>query len=94
MIAPACEDAPEGWRSLDEGSVWALDPDTELEELEARVAERWSFLPALVTVGATADGAVLANLEHAGSLAVDGDEDPFRRPGPDAGGADLAAVGG
>lgn len=73
MIAPACDDAPPRWTAIDEGAVWMLDPDIELEELEASAAGRWPFLPALVTVGTTVDGTVLANLEHAGSLAVEGE---------------------
>lgn len=73
MVAPACEDAPPHWTAIDEGAVWILDPALELEELEKLAGDRWPFLPALVTVGTTVDGAVLANLEHAGSLAVEGE---------------------
>jgi DNA-binding SARP family transcriptional activator len=41
-------------------------------------AGRWPLLPALVTVGETAAGTVLANLEHAGSLAIEGDPERQR----------------
>jgi DNA-binding SARP family transcriptional activator len=58
--------------------VWTLDPDISLDEVEARAVEHWPLVPALVTVGTTVDGAVLANLEHAGSLAVEGDPDAVR----------------
>ncbi len=81
MIAPACPDAPDGWvqHRWMTAAVWVrLDADIDLEDLEERAAQRWPFLPALVTVGVTVDGTVLANLEHAGSLAVDGDAETVR----------------
>ncbi|MCU4186446.1 LysM peptidoglycan-binding domain-containing protein [Acidiferrimicrobium sp. IK] len=78
MIAPACPEAPEGWEAIDEGAVWALRPEIDLDDLEARAAGRWAFLPAVVTVGTTVDGTVLTNLEHAGSLAVEGDPERVR----------------
>ena len=78
MVSPPSSTPPEGWMAVDEGTVWVLDGALDLEALEQRAAGRWSLLPALVTVGVTVDGTVLANLEHAGSLAVEGDPDTVR----------------
>src|SRR6202034_1216270 len=71
MISPPSSDSPPGWEVIDDGAVWVLAPDISLDDLEGRAYGSWPLLPALVTVGSTVDGAVLANLEHAGSLAVE-----------------------
>lgn len=75
MITPSCPDPPEGWVAVDEGAVWVLDSEIELEDLEKETGRLWSPWPALVTVGITTDGIVLANLEHAGCLHVQGDNE-------------------
>jgi DNA-binding SARP family transcriptional activator/LysM repeat protein len=59
--------------AVDEGAVWVLDPDIDLDQLEALAQSHWTAWPALVTLGDTPDGPLLANLEHAGCLAVQGD---------------------
>ena len=78
MIEPPTRDPPGRFESVDGGVTWRLDPTVELTELEALAADRWPLLPALVTVGDTPAGAVLANLEHAGSLSVEGDPERQR----------------
>ncbi len=75
MVSPPCMSAPDGWTVTDEGSVWVLTGPADIDELEAQADGRWPFLPALATIGSTTDGPVLANLEHAGSLGVDGTPD-------------------
>ena len=65
-----------GWFSpTDEGAALVLDADVTLEDLEALSADRWTAWPALVSLGATNDGALLVNLEHVGSLSVEGPQD-------------------
>jgi hypothetical protein len=49
-----------------------LDAEITLEELRALAAERWPAWPAVVSLGNDADGALLFNLEHGGSLSVEG----------------------
>ncbi|HTT91230.1 MAG TPA: BTAD domain-containing putative transcriptional regulator [Acidimicrobiales bacterium] len=62
-----------GWFSpTHDGSTLVLDPDVTLEELEALAEDRWPAWPALVSVGETKDGELLLNLEHAGSVSVEG----------------------
>ena len=79
MIDPPCPDAPGRLVAIDEGRVWALDAAVGLDELVALAGgDRWALLPALVCVGIDAEGAVLVNLEHAGSVSVEGDPDRVR----------------
>jgi DNA-binding SARP family transcriptional activator len=61
------------FEAIDDGRVWRLDAAVDLAELEDLATERWPLLPALVNVGTSAAGSVLANLEHAGTLDVQGD---------------------
>ncbi len=62
-----------GWFSpSDEAATLVLDADVTLEDLEALSVDRWTLWPALVSLGATKGGALLVNLEHAGSLSVEG----------------------
>jgi DNA-binding SARP family transcriptional activator len=55
------------------GESLVLDPEVDLEELEALSEEHWPAWPALVSLGEAEEGTVLLNLEHAGSLSVEGD---------------------
>jgi DNA-binding SARP family transcriptional activator len=73
MIDPPVPAGAGRFEAIDDGRVWRIDPDVDLAELEVLAADRWPILPALVSVGTSTDGAVLANLEHAGSVTVDGD---------------------
>ena len=62
-----------GWFSLkDDGTAHVLDSEIGLEDLEALASERWPAWPALVALGEAEGSTVLLNLEHAGSLAVEG----------------------
>jgi DNA-binding SARP family transcriptional activator len=63
-----------GWfsPSADEAHL-VLDSDIDLEDLEILAAGHWSAWPAVVSLGNSGDGTVLMNLEHAGSLSVEGD---------------------
>ena len=60
------------FESADEGRTWTLDPDIDLPELQ-ELAWGQALAPALCSVGATADGPVLVDLEQAGVLSVEGD---------------------
>ncbi|MGC8626245.1 MAG: BTAD domain-containing putative transcriptional regulator [Acidimicrobiales bacterium] len=63
-----------GWFRLSAGGeALVLDPEVEIEDLKVLAGEHWPAWPALVSLGETQKGAVLLNLEHAGSLCVDGD---------------------
>jgi DNA-binding SARP family transcriptional activator len=62
-----------GWFSLkDDGTAHVLDSEIGIEDLEALASERWPAWPALVALGEAEGSTVLLNLEHAGSLAVEG----------------------
>jgi DNA-binding SARP family transcriptional activator len=62
-----------GWfMPTEHGERLVLDPEVTLEDLQALAADRWPAWPALVSLGRDGDGALLFNLEHAGSLAVEG----------------------
>ena len=64
-----------GWFSpTNDGTTLLLDADVTLEELEALAAEHWPAWPALVSVGEMEEGELLLNLEHSGSLSVEGPE--------------------
>ena len=75
---------PTGFDALDDGHVWRLDPDMDLPTLNEQAGVASAPVPTLVSVGDTADGPLLVNLEHLGALAVDGD--------PERTGAFLAGV--
>lgn len=71
VVDPAA--APVGrFESVDGGRTWTLDPDMELAELQD-LAWGQVLVPALCSVGNSADGPVLVDLEHAGVLSVEGD---------------------
>ena len=65
--------APGRFLPVDDGHTWRLDPAVELGDLAHLTNECPAYLPALVTVGDTDSGAVLIDLDEAGSLTVEGD---------------------
>ena len=72
LVSPAVK-GPLGWfEASEDGERLLLDGEITLEELRALAAERWPAWPALVSLGNDADGALLFNLEHGGSLSVEG----------------------
>ncbi|MEW6475263.1 MAG: BTAD domain-containing putative transcriptional regulator [Actinomycetota bacterium] len=66
-------DAPDGYQSADAARVWRLDPTVDLERLKELAQGQSAALPALLAVGETPEGPLLLDLEHAGTLAVEGD---------------------
>lgn len=73
LLAEPFPVAPPGWVTADGGHVWHPAPDVTLDELRAQGAEHPALTPALVSLGATPEGPILADLEGFGALAVDGD---------------------
>jgi hypothetical protein len=67
------EHAPDGFTAADEGAVWRLDESLDLETMQPTGDGMSAPCPALVTLGGTADGPLLVNLEHLGVLVLDGD---------------------
>ncbi|MDQ1394269.1 MAG: hypothetical protein QOF30_3246 [Acidimicrobiaceae bacterium] len=78
MVDPPTVAAPGRFVAVDGGITWGLEASVDLAELERLAGNRWPPVPALVTIGETAAGTVLANLEHAGSLAIEGDPERQR----------------
>lgn len=70
-LAEPLADAPEGFHAVDNGKVWRLDGDVELEG--ALVLDERPLFPALLAVGMTPYGVRLINLEEVGCLSVEGD---------------------
>jgi DNA-binding SARP family transcriptional activator len=65
-----------GWFCPNEdGTALVLDADIGLEDLQALAEDRWPAWPAMVSLGETKDGALLFNLEHAGSVSVEGSDE-------------------
>lgn len=73
LVDPASATAPAGFVADDGGHVWRLDPAVSLQKLRTLAEGQSPLLPALVSVGASPEGPVLVDLEHAGVLAVEGD---------------------
>ena len=65
--------APEGWNVLDDGHVWRLDPDVELEELRDQGVDEPPVAPGLVSLGLSPEGPILVDVEALGFLSVEGD---------------------
>ena len=70
--------APPGWAAADGGHVWHPSPELDLADLVAAGAEQPALTPALVSLGATPEGPILADLEGFGALAVEGDPERAR----------------
>ena len=73
MVSPPDPNPPRHFEAIEGGAIWVLDPNLDLAELEALAAPSWPFLPALVSLGEAPGGTVLVNLEHAGTLSLEGD---------------------
>jgi DNA-binding SARP family transcriptional activator len=72
LISPPWPVAPGRFLPVDDGHTWRLDPAVDLEELTALTAGVPAYVPALVTVGDTDSGAVLVDLDEAGTLILEG----------------------
>lgn len=75
LVVPPDPAAPRHFEAIEGGAVWVLDPDLDLSQLEELAAEAWPFLPALVCLGRVEEAWLLVNLEHAGSLGLEGPPD-------------------
>jgi hypothetical protein len=73
LLAQPFPDAPPGWEAADGGHVWRVPADVDLDELRLRGAEHPAIAPALVSLGTTPEGPILADLEGFGALSVEGD---------------------
>src|SRR5581483_917207 len=65
--------APTGFVAADGGRTWRLDHPGDLDPLLALVDGQSNALPGLLYVGDTPEGPLWLNLEHAGTLSVEGD---------------------
>lgn len=72
LVSPPWPVAPGRFLPVDDGHTWRLDPAVELAELATITKDCPAYLPALVTVGDTDSGAVLVDLDEAGTLTVEG----------------------
>lgn len=72
LIAQPWPVAPGRFLPVDDGHTWRLDPDVELDELEELARPVPSYLTALASVGDSETGAVLIDLDHVGTLRVEG----------------------
>jgi nucleoid-associated protein YgaU len=59
----------------DSPNTWQLAPALGLDDAVARGAGHGAAAPALVSIGATPEGTVLLNLEHAGTIGLTGDRE-------------------
>lgn len=73
LLSEPATDAPAGFDAVDDGHVWRLAPDVELADLARQGGDEVAPLPALVSIGASAEGPVLVDLEALGTLSVEGD---------------------
>jgi hypothetical protein len=73
LLAHPFPDAPPGWEAADGGHVWRIPADVDLDQLRLRGAEHPAIAPALVSLGTTPEGPILADLEGFGALSVEGD---------------------
>ena len=74
LVAPPTPRPPRHFEAIEGGAIWVLDPSMDLDQLAGLAGPCWSFLPALVSLGEAPGGTVLVNLEHAGSLVLEGDQ--------------------
>ena len=75
LLAEARPSAPAGFDAVDEGFVWRVCADTDLDDLRAEAARHTATAPALVSVGASPEGPLLVDLEGLGTLSVEGAPD-------------------
>jgi hypothetical protein len=73
LLDTVCAPDPEWFTSDDGGRTWQLRPDLDLDALRSVIDGESPATPAMVTIGTTREGPVLADLEHCAVLAVDGD---------------------
>lgn len=72
VLSPAVHERIGWFEPLGGGGGMRLAPELTLEELEALAEDHWSAWPALVGLGDQDGMALLVNLEHFGSLSVEG----------------------
>jgi len=72
LLAKPCDVAPPGFSVADEGAVWRLDPEADLAALRSEADKHPALTPALVSIGASSEGPLLADLEALGVLSVEG----------------------
>ncbi len=75
LLADPVPEAPPGFVVVDEGFVWRVDPGLELVDLQAEATHQTATTPALVSIGASAEGPLLVDLEALGVLSVEGAPD-------------------
>ena len=73
LLAHPLAVAPDGWEAADGGHVWRVPADVDLAELQGRGGGYPVLAPALVSLGSTPEGPILADLESFGALSVEGD---------------------
>jgi hypothetical protein len=78
LLAQPFPAAPPGWEAVDGGYVWRLEPEVGLDELVRRGSGYAVLTPAVVSLGASPEGPILADLEGFGALSVEGDADRVR----------------
>lgn len=73
LLDRACPMAPARFVAADEGRVWRLDAAVELGDLKVLAGDAGPLVPGLLSIGTTAEGPLLIDLERAGTLSVEGD---------------------
>jgi DNA-binding SARP family transcriptional activator/LysM repeat protein len=64
---------PPGFVAADGGRTWRLDHHGDLDSLISTVGGQSSALPGLLYVGETPEGPLWLNVEHVGTLSIEGD---------------------
>ena len=72
VVSPAVSGSLGWFSATEDGTKLVLDAEVTLEELEALAADHWPAWPALVSLGQADEAELLVNLEHAGSVSVEG----------------------
>ena len=75
LLAESRPTAPAGFEAVDDGFVWRVNADADLDDLRAEAARHTATAPALVSVGASPEGPLLVDLEGLGTLSVEGAPD-------------------